>query len=112
MLEDRVIQALCSVLQDLASENINFSQFVNDYCEFYYLLVEESPTSPFEDYLIEKIIYDDNAFSRQSEKMDFDNINESFQNGRKGLNLSAKGYMDKLPGRSRKQRLKGLDSRR
>jgi len=79
LLEDRVIQALCSVLQDLASENINFSQFVNDYCEFYYILAEESPTSPFEDYLIEKIIYDDNAFSRQSEKMDFDNINESFK---------------------------------
>ncbi|MDD2497175.1 MAG: ATP-binding protein [Desulfitobacteriaceae bacterium] len=79
LLEDRVIKAFSSILQDATSVSISFSQLLNHYSEFYYALVEANPESTFEDYLIEKIIYADNFFSRRSEKVSLENLSESLK---------------------------------
>ena len=78
LLEDQVISVLCSILHDLVNDKANFSQFINDYSEFYYQLVEHNQALMFKDYLIEKIVFEDTSFSRQSERFCVDNLEENF----------------------------------
>ena len=77
LLEDKVISALCLVMHDLVNAKVSFIQFINDYSEFYYQLAEQNQVLTFEDYLIKKIIFQDNSFSRQSEKVSDDNLKEN-----------------------------------
>jgi predicted AAA+ superfamily ATPase len=79
LLEDKVIHALHYIFEDLINENTDFSEFINNYCNFYYKLVQNSPESSFKHYLVGKIVLVENAFSRHSEKVCFDNINKNLQ---------------------------------
>jgi len=77
ILRDEAVNALYLVLKDVTNKSINFSDFINGYCDFYYKLVNHNPEVCFKDYLIEKIIFDDNAFSKLCEKVTLDCVGES-----------------------------------
>lgn len=75
LMQDTVVKALLNVFDDLVSQDFDFCKFINDYSDFYYKLVEYHAEYSFKNYLIEKIIFSDNSFSRYSEDVDFDLIN-------------------------------------
>lgn len=79
LLKDKVIDALYHVLEDLSADDACFSQFINHYCDFYFKLVEQNPEASFRDYLIQGIIFEENSFSRQCEKVSLNSISKGIK---------------------------------
>ena len=68
LLRDRVVSAYYRLLERLAAGSLSVAEFCRDYCHFYYLLLEEAGDVSFSEYLAEKILFAENAFSRACER--------------------------------------------
>jgi len=79
LLQDPVVKGLCLIFEDLENEKSTFSQFINDYGHFCYMLAEHSPENSLKKYVAERIIFDENAFSRQSGEVHLNELNESIK---------------------------------
>ncbi|HZK18966.1 MAG TPA: ATP-binding protein [Clostridia bacterium] len=79
LLQDEVISALRLVLHGLTNSHTNPTKFISDYSAFYHKLIEYNPMGSLGEYLIEKIAYDDNVFSRYSDKTNYDGIRKNIR---------------------------------
>lgn len=76
LLEDAIIGKLYSVVDYISEDNFNLYNAVNFYNDFYFLLTTVNEKMNLKDLIIDKIIFDDNVFSRASENSNYHLIND------------------------------------
>jgi len=75
LVKDPVISKLYCLVEGICF-NRDFSELINCYGEFYYTFVENNPMNSLKNYIISSILYQDNAFSRCCETVEFDFISK------------------------------------
>jgi predicted AAA+ superfamily ATPase len=75
-LEDKVIEKLYKLIDYINKDKPQINGFMRLYNEFYFELVTLNSTATFKEYIIEKIIFDENPFSMLGEKECFENIDK------------------------------------
>jgi len=73
LLKDDVISKLYILVRQ-AADFRDFSEFISSYGDFYYTLAENNSVNSLKDYMINLIVYTDNAFSRHCESYEFDRL--------------------------------------
>jgi len=80
ILEDDVIKSLYSLLSDLKRADCEILEIISDYSEFYYKLLESGNGKGLRNYIVEKIVFSENAFSRAVQSNEFEKISEELKN--------------------------------
>lgn len=80
LLSNKVIASLLLVFEELLGDNTRCDQFISRYGDFYNKLTEHNTEADFKSYLIETIIFDDNAFTRLCEKASYDSMAKNVLN--------------------------------
>lgn len=75
-LEDKVIEKLYKLIDYINKDKPQINGFMRLYNEFYLELVTLNSTATFKEYIIKKIIFDENPFSMLAEKECFENIDK------------------------------------
>lgn len=90
LLEDRVLRNLKTLLICLDNEDVEFREVINSYNDFYFELTKSDSIS-LRDYIIDKLIFDENPFSFNLQARQFShshaNLEKSVSNDLKGLQL-------------------------
>ena len=76
LLEDKVIKKLHELINFLDGDKLELDGFVRLYNEFFFQLTVSNSTGTFKNYIIEKLIFDENPFSRLAEGVCFEDIDE------------------------------------
>lgn len=76
LLEDKVIKKLNGLINYLDGDKPELDGFIRLYNEFFFQLTVSNSTGTFKNYIIEKLIFDENPFSRLAEEVCFDDIDE------------------------------------
>lgn len=74
MLEDKVIKSLCALLDHIDNSSFNLYVFIELYNNFFFELANCNPVSCLKGYIVDRILFDDNPFTRQAEAFDFDSV--------------------------------------
>jgi len=72
ILEEKAVQKLLELLECLVSEKNDLCRFLDVYNSFFFELSNSNPYSSFKEYLIDRILFSDNAFSRESDSFEFE----------------------------------------
>lgn len=67
ILEDKVVTSLYDLLQYCENGAVDLNRFVKLYNEFYFKLISVSPITSLKNYLIEKLLFDENPFTLSAE---------------------------------------------
>ncbi|MCX7711870.1 MAG: ATP-binding protein [Clostridia bacterium] len=78
LLQDTVIQRLYVLVQCLSREDFDIHHALDLYSSFFYSLLSsgENGTASVKEYLLQKLLFDDNFFSRTCETVDFVSLNQ------------------------------------
>lgn len=76
LLEDKVIKKLYGLINCLDGDKPELNGFIRLYNEFFFQLTVSNSTGSFKDYIVEKLIFDENPFSRLAEEVCFEDIDE------------------------------------
>lgn len=80
LLNDNVIKNFYEVVDFLTSEHFNnLNKAINLYNNFYFSIIQSISTLSFKEYILEKIIFDDNRFSAISSTKVFTSINNELK---------------------------------
>jgi uncharacterized protein len=74
LLYDGVIQKLHTFVDYISNDNFDIYFAINLYNEFYFELGKRSENMNFKEYIIDKLIFDENVFSRASEINGFNGL--------------------------------------
>ena len=77
LLKDKVICKLNALLDYIDGGEIDLSKSVGLYNNFFFELAACSSITCLKEYMVDKILYDDNPFSRQAEALDFGSIDST-----------------------------------
>ena len=75
-LEDKIIEKLYKLIDYINNDQPQFNVFTRLYNEFFIELIASNSTATLEEYVIEKIIFDENPFSMLAEKECFEDIDK------------------------------------
>lgn len=76
LINDRVIKKLYELGVLVYRKEPGADEFIRKYNEFFFELANSSSIQSLKEHVIKLILFDENPFSRQSEKLPFDSINE------------------------------------
>ncbi|MCR4434621.1 MAG: ATP-binding protein [Clostridiales bacterium] len=74
ILKDKVVNSFAALIDSLCSSNPCLYTIVDRYGSFYFDLVNHSPIVSFKDYIIDKILYDENPYTRTAENKGRDSM--------------------------------------
>ena len=79
LIEDKVINLFYELIVLIESEAMDLSEFINKYNDFYFAL-SKSGKSCFREYVVEKIIFDENTYSLKMNKELIDVVKNDLSN--------------------------------
>lgn len=82
IVNDEVIDCLYSLMECMDNKKVDLDEFIKKYNKFFFKLVSSSNTS-FKDYIIDKIIFDENPYSLRVESGKGTNVEGFIENATK-----------------------------
>lgn len=79
LLQDGVMDSLRTLINYLDGDSPDLFKSLELYNSFFFGLVHAGNTASLRDYIIDKVIYDDNPFSRQAEALDFNGLDNTIK---------------------------------
>lgn len=77
LISDPLVEKFHLLLKYTLTENVLIEGFVERYCNFYHEFAEHNQKGSLKGYLTEKILYDENPFTRAAENNKFKNIDKN-----------------------------------